>query len=700
MRLRALWRALATAIVAMAALGAAPGPAQAAPSDPLFIFSPIRPNAPLVPVLPPPYGNLNGPCGIGVDSSGDYYVSDYYRHAVDVFDPKANYGPPPQFGLVAYITQLTNVDPLDGPCGLAFDAADNLYVNSYHRSVIKYGPRGSFGTGTVIAGAGVDSTHPTGVAVDPASGNVYVNARTYIAVYDSSGAPVMDGGEPLRIGLGDLEDGYGVAFSQYPGTLGRLYVPDAATGTVKAYDPAVDTVEPVAEIDGSATPDGGFVSLRDAAVAVDRVSGEVYVADNLEPVFAEQPDGIVYVFGPDGSYEGHLKHLIRDALPPGLAVDNGPSARYPAGTQGRVYVTSGNTEGAAVYGYPPGAATTEPPKPTAFAIRVSSAGDGDGRVSSDLGQLDCAATCESSVAAGEAITLTAAPEPGSTFAGWSGGCAGAAATCVVEMEGSTAVRAEFADAPVSAARGPEARSSTARAAEIHQVGNMLLNVSAKLSPKKLPREGRAPIAVSVGWKITSTDGTEPAKLKTIKIEINRNGVLDATGLPVCPYAKIQPASTQRALKNCRSSLVGEGSFSALVGLEGQERYAAKGKMLVFNGVEKGKPVLYGQLYSAYPFANSFVVVFKIGRSKRGTYGTTLSAKLPANLRAWGNLTAVEMRLSRNYRYKGKRRSFVSAGCPAPKGLSLALFRLARTTFSFTGGTNIASTLTEQCSVRR
>lgn len=630
MKVLSSWRSLAISILALAGLCASAAPALGAAGDPLWVFSPKPTKDEKIPEVPPPHANLNGPCGLGVDSAGSIYVSDYYRHNVDVFLPiRETYS-----GYPTYVGQLTGVDPLSGPCGIAFDGADNLYVNSYHRLVVKYGSHPGFGGGTVIAGAGVDSTFPTGVAVDPATGTVYVNARTYVAVYDSTGEPVMDGAEPLRIGLGDLEDGYGIAISQHPATLGRLYVPDAATGTVKVYDPAVDTDTPVAEIDGSATPEGRFVSLRDTAVAVDRVSGDVYVVDNLQPLYAEQPIALVHVFAADGSYEGQLKYPIRDALPPGLAVDNSSAATYPAGTQGQVYVTSGNTVGASVYAYTPGAAIAPPPLPTAYEPSIAPAADAP------------------------ALSPQAQPE-------------------------------------LRLPQGPRSW-----AGETQQVGNMLLNVSAKLSPKKLPREGRAPIAVSVGWTISSTDGSEPPKLKTIEIEINRNGILDATGLPVCPYAKIQPASTQRALKNCRSSLVGEGSFSALVGLEGQERYAAKGKMLVFNGVEKGKPVLYGQLYSAYPFANSFVVVFKISKSRQGTYGTTLSAKLPANLRAWGNLTEVEMRLSRTYRHQGKRRSFLSAGCPAPKGLNLALFRLARTTFSFTGGTNVASTLTEQCTVRR
>jgi hypothetical protein len=236
-------------------------------------------------------------------------------------------------------------------------------------------------------------------------------------------------------------------------------------------------------------------------------------------------------------------------------------------------------------------------------------------------------------------------------------------------------------------------------AETKIVGNMVVSVSANLSPKNLPRDGRAPVAVSVGWKVSTTDGTAPPQLKTLKIEINRYGILDPTGLPICPYGRIQPASTLRALKNCRSSLVGRGSFAALVALEGQESYVARGKMVIFNSLKGGKPVLFGQIYSAKPFANSFVITFKVNKTKKGSYGTSLTATLPATLRAWGNLTEIQMRLSRKYGYQGERRSFLTANCPTPKGVPITSFDLARTNFAFVGGQQVTSTLTDDCKVR-
>jgi hypothetical protein len=347
------------ALLAASALGPGTERGYAAPSvtEPIFIFSPTRePDPPPPyppPLIPPPNGFLNGPCGLAVDAAGNFYVADHYHDVIDVYDGDADYITPPVDGSRGYLGQLRSPDPLDGPCGLALGAGGELYVNSYHRAVQEFGPRPGFTPGPVLTGAGVDSAHPTGVAVDPASGDVYVDERTYVGVYEPSGAPVEAGGEPLRIGVGTLGDGYGVAVSGYPGTAGYVYVPDAATDTVKVYDPATDLASPVLTIAG---PPGGFSSLRDAAAAVDRVTGKTYVVDDLQPALTESPHGLVDVFDPAGTYQGHLKYEVVVGGPSGLAVDNsaGPN-------QGRVYVTSGNTHLGGIYAYGPEAATTAAP---------------------------------------------------------------------------------------------------------------------------------------------------------------------------------------------------------------------------------------------------------------------------------------------------------------------------------------------------
>jgi hypothetical protein len=249
--------------------------------------------------------------------------------------------------------------------------------------------------------------------------------------------------------------------------------------------------------------------------------------------------------------------------------------------------------------------------------------------------------------------------------------------------------------PAAAASFPAARPL----AEILQKGSVRVKVSAELRPRRLPRRGAAPISIAVGGRISTTDGSRPPRLVRMLIELNRRGRLDTRGLPTCPYDRIQPASTSRALAACREALVGRGSFAADISLAGQEPYPAKGRLLLFNGVRRGKPVLYGQIYSARPFATSFVIVFAIKRISRGPYGTALSAQLPRALGSWGTLRSIEMTLKRRYRHRGAPHSYISAGCPAPQGFPGAIFPLARASFSFADGKRLSSSLVGECRVK-
>lgn len=241
--------------------------------------------------------------------------------------------------------------------------------------------------------------------------------------------------------------------------------------------------------------------------------------------------------------------------------------------------------------------------------------------------------------------------------------------------------------------------TTLARAEIVQEDGLRAAVNGELSPKRLPRTGEAPIAVSVSWNISTTDGAAVPKLSKLSLEINRNGRFDYTGLPTCEERKIQPASTSRALSACKDALVGSGSFAASVALSGQLPYASTGKLLVFNGIRGGKHVLLGQIYAPHPFPTSFVIVFKVQSKVKGNYGTTLSATLPKALSAWGSLTAIEMKLQRTYKVAGKPHSYVSAGCHTPKGIGAASFGLARAAFKFTDGRSLRATVEGSCKVR-
>lgn len=79
-----------------------------------------------------------------------------------------------------------------------------------------------------------------------------------------------------------------------------------------------------------------------------------------------------------------------------------------------------------------------------------------------------------------------------------------------------------------------------------------------------------------------------------------------------------------------------------------------------------------------------------------TYGTTLSAQLPQVAAKWGYVTGISLNLGRRYTYRGKRRSYLSAGCPAPNGVLIVSFPFARASFGFAGGQTLTSVLTRSC----
>jgi hypothetical protein len=78
-----------------------------------------------------------------------------------------------------------------------------------------------------------------------------------------------------------------------------------------------------------------------------------------------------------------------------------------------------------------------------YALTVSKAGAGNGAVSSNPAGVTCGITCTASFANGALITLTAAADSGSTFAGWSGHANGATNPVTVTMNMTKHVIATF-----------------------------------------------------------------------------------------------------------------------------------------------------------------------------------------------------------------------------------------------------------------
>jgi len=236
-------------------------------------------------------------------------------------------------------------------------------------------------------------------------------------------------------------------------------------------------------------------------------------------------------------------------------------------------------------------------------------------------------------------------------------------------------------------------------AETIRKGNLQIAFAGKIAPRKLPRVGSAPVAVSISADISTTDNSAPPQLQSIELAINRNGHLDQRGLPSCGFREIQPASTREARAACPGSVVGHGVFKADVALPEQSPYPSDGTILAFNGRLHGKPVIFAHIYGTRPLPTSFTLPFEVRQRPKGTYGTVLIAKLPPVAADWGYVSGVSLTLQRRFRYHGKARSYISASCPAPKGFPGASFALANAAFGFEGGKTLRTTMTRSCDAR-
>jgi hypothetical protein len=203
----------------------------------------------------------------------------------------------------------------------------------------------------------------------------------------------------------------------------------------------------------------------------------------------------------------------------------------------------------------------------------------------------------------------------------------------------------------------------------------------------------------MGGRITTTDRTAPPILDRIILEINRNGKLQRAGLPLCPLRKIRSISSAGARRACRPALIGNGSVTSRVTLPGQGPFASNGALLAFNGRYKGRPAIFAQVASGAPLPLTYVIIFKV-KKRGGTFGTSLVATLPPIASQYGYISAFNLSLRRTYRFHGRKMSYASAACPAPKGFTAANFSLARVRYEFTDGRKLSSVLVRQCKVRR
>ena len=259
---------------------------------------------------------LNGPGGVAVDAAGNVYVTDR-NHLVRRIDPSGTIATVAGTGEAGFSGDggPATEARLNGPAGVAVDAAGNVYVTDRNHLVRRIDPSGTIttvaGTGEAgFSGDGGPATEaqlngPRGVAVD-AAGNVYVaESSLRLRKIDAAGTITT---------MRALTPSSAVAVD----SAGSVYVADGRNDRLRKMDPsgAVTTV--------AGTGDRG-PWLAPAYMTVDG-AGNVYVADDKNHLVRRiDPSGTITTLAGTGtrgfSGDGSPATEARLNGPRGVAVD-------------------------------------------------------------------------------------------------------------------------------------------------------------------------------------------------------------------------------------------------------------------------------------------------------------------------------------------------------------------------------------------
>ncbi|MEX2448680.1 MAG: hypothetical protein WD404_08055 [Solirubrobacterales bacterium] len=225
-----------------------------------------------------------------------------------------------------------------------------------------------------------------------------------------------------------------------------------------------------------------------------------------------------------------------------------------------------------------------------------------------------------------------------------------------------------------------------------QRGRFLSSLSAAIAPTRLPRSGLRPVSLRFGSTFEKLDGSDIPGLKTMTLKLAKGGVLNSRGLPRCARGRLVQRSTERALAACRRALVGKGVVTTALRFPEGRRSRSSAQLLIFNA---GGRKLLMHVYATEPVEGTFIVPLQVSKAK-GRFGTVLRAKFPRIAAGFGQVTGFRMKLERIFRHRGKRRSYLLGGCPAPRGLNRVAFELAQVEYRFRGAPTIRNSTINTC----
>lgn len=214
-------------------------------------------------------------------------------------------------------------------------------------------------------------------------------------------------------------------------------------------------------------------------------------------------------------------------------------------------------------------------------------------------------------------------------------------------------------------------------------GNICIADDGGISPDRLPKHGKAPVTARLNGEISTRDGSHPPALQTLDLEIDKTIGVDAVGLPTCRIGQLQSRDSATAKQACGDAIVGSGFAEVEVAFPEQAPFRSTGPLVLFNGGVKGSTTtLFLHAYVNVPAPTAIVVKATLERVHNGRFGLQIAARVPRIAGGSGSATKFELKVGRKYTYKGREKSFLTAGCPTGTWLT-------RGHTSFSDGTRLS-----------
>lgn len=198
----------------------------------------------------------------------------------------------------------------------------------------------------------------------------------------------------------------------------------------------------------------------------------------------------------------------------------------------------------------------------------------------------------------------------------------------------------------------------------------------------------APITLAIEGKISNSDGNPPPALREVTLNFDKNGAVDATGLPVCTRSQLEMLGVKSARRTCRKSIVGSGI--AHVAIASSERGSLPLPLTFFNGGVRGDTTIL-LIHSSVPAPSPqpIVAAMKLRRVNEGRYGLRAVVPIPPIAGGSGSVLDFSVKIKRLFTYEGARQSYAMARCPDGH-------LNARLATAFKDGTVMNGTLVRSC----